>query len=1033
MRSALLTGLLLVLLVFAEPASARNVVDHRNESTGGSAFALNANSVFELTLRRTAGQTTTCQTRNTTGDGDPVLHVLQMPTGSGAVSELARDDDSGGNLNARVTFRAPSAGRYLLILRASNAFSAGATDLSCDGRPVVLGVKLGGAFKRLVNLRSSESLRTVALPGGPRLHALYILDDAGKMLSRNESDVSESTYITGGIQGTRVAMVAGRWPDPAGGIRLIRNDNAISGHDPDGDSLGTELEAHIGTCSWRSDVAGGWACSGAADMRDTDGDAIRDDEELIGRLGSEPYQWLARWGADPRHKDIFIEIDFGQQSVGEAPRISCKVAPDNVMFTPYFCPQSARRMAEIYADTADLYPDVDANQRSRLMHARTLNNPDLKPGISLHFDTGLAPPAGAPPADAAIYGDWGGHNYVAPVCDADGKCARASAHDVRSSQMHANRRGLFHYALGDPGCGGQANGPRMSLHLPLCDENGASHEFGHSLGLAHYGPAQTGIVNTSGDDAGEDLNCKPNYPSLMNYAYAGADRDRFFPTFSDGRGRPTIDNSALKERGAVPQPTSPAGRRYLMLLVDVFGYNVNLISGDVDWNRDGVFSATSVRAYANNHGNSAGGCEGTRPTRMRAAGLTMVSPALSRIGAQTVIVYTDKRDQKLYIETTDSALTCPSFGDTCGTLQRRDIAHAWNNDVLAVDAHPISIDGEARLLVVYRTSTGLYETIMSGQYVWTQPRRITTSSTPVDEFSLAGAGDIVWLAFKNAQRRVVMKTRGADGVWRSDEVAADATGAMLPQIGPAAAPGLLKVTYKDGREALIGAFPTTPQGFLRLYERSLSDASWQPLPWRIVEEKPVLGRPAMAFVPVAAESPLPGRLHVLIVQRCTQPNCPDNNVAADGFLAANGVGQGAAMEILISEHDNTWLYAAGVDLLYEHGVDANVRAAIAFAAGGDLQHSLWLRPKADGIVAHPQRDWDDWLAIGVGTCLSLVDGGAQVRCPQWPFGGRPTSRPPDVQCVANCRDDYRSCLDGEVASRRQCQRAQTMCLARCGQ
>lgn len=131
-------------LVGTDPAGAVNIRDHRSPSRGPGAYTLDAPAVFEMSLFRQAGQTTTCETRNLTPRADPVLHVLRFPTGDGLVSELARDDDSAGALNARVTFTAPSTGRYLLVLRAAGPGVQGTADLFCDGRLVLTGVGVGG-------------------------------------------------------------------------------------------------------------------------------------------------------------------------------------------------------------------------------------------------------------------------------------------------------------------------------------------------------------------------------------------------------------------------------------------------------------------------------------------------------------------------------------------------------------------------------------------------------------------------------------------------------------------------------------------------------------------------------------------------------------------------------------------------------------------------------------------------------------------------------------------------------------------------
>jgi hypothetical protein len=104
-------------------------------------------------------------------------------------------------------------------------------------------------------------------------------------------------------------MIGEGFPDQTRPVRLVRNDRALAGHDPDGDALGSELEKQIGTCSTTREVVGNWDCSRSVDARDTDGDGLQDGVELLGSLTGAPYQLLPRWGANPLHKDIFIEVD----------------------------------------------------------------------------------------------------------------------------------------------------------------------------------------------------------------------------------------------------------------------------------------------------------------------------------------------------------------------------------------------------------------------------------------------------------------------------------------------------------------------------------------------------------------------------------------------------------------------------------------------------------------------------------------------------------------------------------------------------
>jgi hypothetical protein len=948
-----------VLVVFATvPASASLVRDHRNPSRGGGSFDLEATPVFELPIRLTANERVVFETRNLSEGSDPVLHLLgPQATGSSAAFEVARDDDSLGSFAARLTYTAPVTGTYTLVMRAAWNGRDGTADLFRNGRLIWPDLPFGGAFKRLEGLRKAETLTTVALPRGPFEHVLYIINDTGALVERHRSGDTLGTQRTlPASWGVRNVLLGVSWLGAPGPVRLVRNDAALSGHDPDVDGLGRELETVIATCSLDSDIVDDWSCNRSRDMRDTDGDAISDALELLGYTAKEPYQLLPRWGADPRHKDIFIEMDFMMKETDDS---------DGMM-----TPETVRQVAAIYADP-ETYPTF------RRAHARALGNPDFEPGIRLHVDTGLSPGLGDPAADFTLYGDWGGHNAVPPVCSA-GECEGESAADAWTDHMHPNRRGLFHYALTYEGGGGSTPPHKIYSSFNHGSASNSAHEFGHSVGLGHNGP-----------HGGEpiDANCKPNYPSIMNYAY----HYRGHMAFADGFGRSVVNNTNVKERAAVGNPASESGRRYLEHLRDIFDYDIDLQNGDVDWNRDGVFSPGTVRAYTNNNGES---CEFTKYNSVRLPSVSDRSPALARLGTMTMAFFLTPQGALQFDYTLDS-LACPEPAvKGCGPgLLSQFIDESWNRNIRAFDAHLISDDGVDKILVVYvDAERRLWETKFSRVgFAWSQPIRIATASIAVDEISLAGGRQVTFLAYKSSGRRVILKQRSADGAWGTDEVARDSNNVLLPRLPPGSSPALLLVNAPGGG-VLYGAFPeehadAVRNGFVRLYSLVLGSSRWEKSPWLTATAEGTQGKPAMAWESVSESSALPGRLRLFWLTR----NADGETVVRERQLIAKNVN--GALEIRMgrpSDHQNEWFYAYGVDLLYEEGVDSNLRALVARKKRNDEQelvpNTLELRPKADGIVNFDLRNRNDWEVLGVDTCRVLSEsavGQDRIRCPDW--------------------------------------------------
>ncbi len=253
-----------------------------------------------------------------------------------------------------------------------------------------------------------------------------------------------------------------------------------------------------------------------ASARDTDGDGLGDGAEarVIPPLG------LPGFGVSPRHKDLLLELDW----VGAAP---------------------ASRVSPL------------ATEVLRQNFARApVPNPDGSPGVHLVIDDG---------------GLGGGSGLgVDPVWGCDWSLQNPPAEVVAG--LAPERRGVFYHSLSV----GSFDCPQFGLALidgpflvfagdqsafgiaePLVEAGIWQHEFGHNLGLLHGGD-----VNT---------NCKPNYPSVMNYNVLVAMTTL---DFSRGGGA-DLDEAALDEAAG-------------------------LGAGPMDWNRNGTIDPAPVAADVNN-------------------------------------------------------------------------------------------------------------------------------------------------------------------------------------------------------------------------------------------------------------------------------------------------------------------------------------------------------------------------------------------------------------------------------------------------
>lgn len=909
--------------------------------------------VFELRLR--ADETYQISTTALSPGADPVMHVV-----NGYNQEIAFDDDSAGGGNATVSFIADIFNAPTVIVRAKTATSGGTAQLVING--VAQPITFGGTFQTYTNLRAQEQVETIKLFGElADRHVIYALAADGLHLAGRA--VGNGT--SGGAVWTEPAALAARTfvlgttAAAASPSHLVRNDASLSGHDADGDGLGSELEAALGTCRTRSETAIGpdgvsfW-CGLTQDARDTDGDGLGDGEEVRGLRTVSPHLPLRLWGATPRHKDLFVEIDSSQINSGDpALRLT---------------PAEARRFSDYYGDRVNVLAPATA-----LAHAQTLKNPDGKPGVRAHLDIGVPPESAA---DAKIYGDWGGYSVVPPAAGGGGQHPNTAF----TSYMNAGRIAKFRYALWYPGGGGSTN---TSVGCTGCGSYGwasgndldtFTHESAHAHGLAHSGPAKDPAV-----DDPVDPNCKAAYPSIVNYAFTGAGTG-----FSDGTGVVGVNNAASREHQAVPSLSA----KILTTLRDSFGYKVDLATGHVDWNRDGVFAAVgaTVRAYTNYQPGNA--CEFTRYNKgmLPTASNTTVAPAFGRFGAYTFL-FSGGTSSLRYVSST-SSFQCPQPSlAACGSWSSTQTLSV--DATRGVDAAKVTGGGQSALLVVTTGAAGAvsFVTLRNNSWglpIWSSaalvPGAVAASGEPSLTTLPDGSALLLYRRSDGLVAQVTYQWTGSSGTWTSRGVAKLETGADLVQ-APQAAPGLARANFTGHGQATYGLFARGPEAVLEV--RKLDAATWRWLPDLPLDDsnlwwRSVSGRPVGVWVP-SADHAQGGRLYLVTTSR---DGAGDGT--GRGLIMRWSYLQGSSLRIgLTSGYDSWWTYSRGVDLWYEPGIDSNLRAAWSISRLTDpaLDTQVRFDPKADGINDYVQADNNDWVQIGYALCRALVNPTGSVTNP----------------------------------------------------
>lgn len=488
--------------------------------------------------------------------------------------------------------RIPSDGVYTLVIRSYSNGSGGESTLEVtsdpSGSPQTTSESIlsgGKEWTKGSNTNESFQAANISGKGDFGIDTVIMLrgrqtpfsspedmrfdDDGGINLSPKVVTINDTTSVIVGQYSSFAAVLVS---PPDHKVNIYHNDIAYSAYvshtatttcldakDKDCDGLGDQLEAELQTCPCivghakdHGSCSSSPHCSVTHNARDTDGDGVPDSWEVFGRTFTDSQtQWtyhveMSRYGANPRHKDVFVEVDW---AIGHAPS-SAMVQTTHIV-----------ALAEAFATGTSQH----------------LANPNGNPGVRFHFDVdGLS---NTLLTSGSSYGSWGGSGGVPGGSFPSGILYSTAV----QTGMDPSRKGIFRYIFIDNrypishGTIGYGIGLRGSASSTLI------HEMGHMLGLGHGG--------------GTTTNCKPNYKSVMNYASNyNYDFENYRHVFSRNEF-PDLQMTALKEDVASlsTTPLSPTVLSDWLSWLDLsFGYFVDFGNGYVNWNRSATVSGQVV-------------------------------------------------------------------------------------------------------------------------------------------------------------------------------------------------------------------------------------------------------------------------------------------------------------------------------------------------------------------------------------------------------------------------------------------------------
>lgn len=323
---------------------------------------------------------------------------------------------------------------------------------------------------------------------------------------------------------------------------------------------------------------------------DADGDGLCDDWERNGLTvyvnGVAVFVDLPAMGADPNHKDVFIQADYMAGPGPCLPIIGC-------LFGHSHQPSNA---------SIALVTQAFANA--------PVANPDGTTGVRLHVDCG--PFCVMNPVSGALWGALSRSNVLthqdALGTSAGGNYSWAAFEALKQTNFSTSRQQVFHYLILGHNLGGLDGTSGISRGITASDfivtlgswtnQIGTTmemagtlmHELGHNLSLLHGG--------------NDSANYKPNYISVMNYLFqTGGIVVNGVPSLLDYSrfGLGNLNEASLNEPVGLAggAPLNTFGTMYYCPGTGVTTLVANA-NGPIDWNCNGAATDATAAADINN-------------------------------------------------------------------------------------------------------------------------------------------------------------------------------------------------------------------------------------------------------------------------------------------------------------------------------------------------------------------------------------------------------------------------------------------------